>query len=251
MEWLAQLLANAQPLKLAGVSLALARGGRSLTSLGAQAVGPFVPPAIWRALRKMTGRIEDSLAMSAVSRARVSAREEGSNGLGFDRADRPVGKPFEARLWALRRADGGNAYKGVLGEWGLSVRDPTADRRIIEYCLAVPPEEFVRGGTTRSLARRAFADRLPPEVAGFALRGYQSADWYEAMDLARPEIEQEVAAIARCPQAAEALELAWVDEAVADWPGDWSQPATRDRYRLGLLRALSAGHFMRKVKGTN
>lgn len=244
LEWLAQLLTSGQLLKLAGISLALARRGRSLTSLGAHAVGPFVPPAIWRALRKMTGRVEDTLAMSAVSRTRAES-------LKLDHAGRPAGKPFETRLWALRRADGGNAYKGVLGEWGLSVRDPTADRRIIEYCLAAPPEEFVRDGVARSLARRAFADRLPPEVAGSALRGYQSADWYEAMDLARPEIEQEVAAIARCPEAAEALELAWVDEALADWPSDWSQAATRDRYRLGLLRGLSAGHFMRKVKGTN
>jgi asparagine synthase (glutamine-hydrolysing) len=244
LEWLAQLLANGQLLKLAEVSLALARKGGPLRSLGAHAVGPFVPPAIWRAVRKMTGRVEDGLAMSAVSRARAAAFE-------LDYVDRPVGKPFEARLWALGRADGGNAYKGVLGEWGLSVRDPTADRRIIEYCLAAPLEEFVRDGMTRSLARRAFADRLPPEVARFALRGYQSADWYEAVDLARPEIEQEVAAIARCPQAAEALELAWVDEALANWPSDWSQAATRDRYRLGLLRGLCAGHFMRKVKGTN
>jgi asparagine synthase (glutamine-hydrolysing) len=251
LEWLAQLLTNGQLLKLAQVSLALARGGRSLTSLGADAAGPFIPPIIWRALRKMTGRIEDSLAMSAVSRARAASLKEESKRHGYDGAGRPLGQAFEARLRALRRADGGNAYKGVLGEWGLSVRDPTADRRIIEYCLAVPPEEFVRGGMTRSLARRAFADRLPPEVAGFALRGYQSADWYEAMDLARSEIEQEVAAIARCPEAADALELAWVDGALADWPSDWSGAAIRDRYRLGLLRAASAGHFMRKVKGTN
>ena len=60
--------------------------------------------------------------------------------------------------------DRGNFNKGVLATHGLDVRDPTADRRVLEYCLAIPPEQFILGGVPRSLARRAFADRLPAAV---------------------------------------------------------------------------------------
>ena len=251
LEWLPQLLTGGRLLKLAEIGFDLARKGTPLRLLGAHALGPFISPGAWRVLRRMHGKVEDALAMSAVSRTRTAERERESKRRRIDLADRTLGDPFEARLSALRRADGGNAYKGVLAEWGLSVRDPTADRRVIEYCLAVPAEESVRGGVPRSLARRAFADRLPPEVTGFRLRGYQSADWYEALDRARPEIEEEVAAISRCAEAAEALDMDWLKETLASWPSDWSRDGVRDRYRLGLLRGISAGHFMRKVKGTN
>src|SRR3546814_16888133 len=54
--------------------------------------------------------------------------------------------PYETRIWAYSRADGGNSIKGILAEYGLSIRDPTSDKRVIEYCLAVPVEEFIRGG---------------------------------------------------------------------------------------------------------
>jgi asparagine synthase (glutamine-hydrolysing) len=192
------------------------------------------------------------MSYSAVSRARLAELQLRSRARGFDLAGRPRRDPYEARLWAFSQIDGGNAYKGVLAEWGLSVRDPTGDKRVIEYCLATPVEEFVRGGVPRSLARRAFADRLPKEVTAWRLRGYQSADWYEALDKARPEIEREVALIAQCAGAADALDIGWLKEAVSSWPEHgWERQETASRYRLGLLRGISAGHFMRKVRGTS
>ena len=156
------------------------------------------------------------------------------------------------RMREFASADGGNPYKGVLAEYGISVRDPTGDRRVIEYTLATPVEEFIRGGIPRSLARRAFADRLPPEVATFRQRGYQSADWHEALDRARPEIEQEIESIMRCDGVADAVDFGWLKDCVDSWPEDgWDQFQIRDRYRLGLLRGISAGHFIRRVRGTN
>jgi asparagine synthase (glutamine-hydrolysing) len=81
--------------------------------------------------------------------------------------------------------DQGNYNKGVLGGWGVDMRDPSADRRLVEFCLSVPPEQFLAGGVPRSLARRAFADRLPPEVLRERRKGYQAADWFEGMSVSR------------------------------------------------------------------
>ena len=132
------------------------------------------------------------------------------------------------------------------------MRDPTGDKRVIEYCLAVPFGEYLRGGVPRSLARRAFSDRLPGEVTGARKRGYQSADWYEAMDRARPDIEQEIEAIASCPGTGEALDVAWLMEALRTWPNNsWDGDQVRARFRFGLLGGIAAGHFMRKVRGMN
>ena len=192
------------------------------------------------------------MSYSAVSLAEFGELRRKSTARAFDVAGRPRRDPYENRLWAYSQADGGNSYKGVLAEYGLSIRDPTGDKRVIEYSLAVPVEEFSRGGVPRSLARRAFADRLPQQVAASRVRGYQAADWHEGLDRARAEVEREIGSISRCSDVAAALDISWLRDAVDSWPDDgWDRFEVRDRYRLGLLRGISAGHFMRKVRGTN
>jgi asparagine synthase (glutamine-hydrolysing) len=251
-ELLALLLSQGRLLKVAQASSALIRNGMSPLTVANHLLGPFTPRFLWNSVRRMTGRTAGIISFAAFNRAQLEQVEEKSAERGWDLAERPRRDPFESRVWALRRADGGNAYKGVLAEWGLSVRDPTADRRVIEYCLTVPFEEFSRGGVLRSLARRAFSDRLPGEVAWLRTRGYQSADWYEALNSARSGIEEELSSIFRCAQAGDALDLGWLQECLDNWPTDgWEREDVRSKYRLGLLRGISAGHFMRKVKGIN
>jgi asparagine synthase (glutamine-hydrolysing) len=190
--------------------------------------------------------------LSASSRQHAGRLRRLSVERKWDWALRPQRDPMELRINEYRTTDGGNAYKGVLAEWGLSIRDPMTDRRLIEFSLSVPYDQFLRGGVSRSLARRAFRDRIPPEVANSSQRGYQSADWYEALDRARPQIEGEMAAIMRCEEASEALDFEWLQECVDNWPSEgWERDDIRRKYRLGLLRGMSAGHFIRKVKGTN
>jgi asparagine synthase (glutamine-hydrolysing) len=252
LELLPFLLSQGRLLTLARHAFQLARNGVPLLALGAQTAGHFVPGPLWHALRRLGGRSVGTKSYSAVSLAQIAELQRKSKARAFDMTGRPRKDPYETRLWAISQADGGNSYKGVLAEWGLSVRDPTADKRVIEFCLATPFEEFVRGGVPRSLARRAFADRLPREVATSQLRGYQAADWHEALDRDRAGIEREVAAIIRCAGAADALDIKWLTDALSAWPEDgWDQYEVRNRYRSGLLRGISAGYFMRKVRGTN
>ena len=253
LECLPSLLSQGRLSTLVGLITDLKRNGMPLVSIGARTLSPFVPPPVWRTVRRFTGRSPGLMSYSSANRAQKTDLKKKSAERAHELAERHPKNPHDARVWALTSADsGGNAYKGVLAEWGLSVRDPTADRRVIEYCLKVPPQEFIRGGIPRSLARRAFADRLPDSVASSRLRGYQSADWYEALDKARPEVEAELAAIMRCAEAGDALDFDWLKETLESWPSDgWNDEVVRYRYRLGLLRGISAGHFMRKVKGTN
>jgi asparagine synthase (glutamine-hydrolysing) len=42
---------------------------------------------------------------------------------------------------------------------------PYLDRDLVEFCLGVPSDQFVRRGETRSLHRRALAGLLPPRIA--------------------------------------------------------------------------------------
>ena len=48
--------------------------------------------------------------------------------------------------------------------FSLEYRYPFYDRRVVEFCLALPPEQKIRYGYTRSIVRRALAAYLPVEV---------------------------------------------------------------------------------------
>src|SRR5450759_971395 len=55
-----------------------------------------------------------------------------------------------------------------------------------------------------------------------------------------------------CPPAARLLDLARRRRLADDWPqGGWERQSVRENYRLALLRGVSAGHFLRRVAGTN
>lgn len=55
------------------------------------------------------------------------------------------------------------ADKGASG-FSLEARYPFYDRRLMEFCLALPPEQKLNQGWTRIILRRAMTDILPPEV---------------------------------------------------------------------------------------
>lgn len=75
----------------------------------------------------------------------------------------------------------------------LVLRDPTMDKRIIEFCLSVPESQYVQNGIERFLLRRAMAGVLPDKVRmNEEVRGRQSADWTQRMQYCWPEVASEI-----------------------------------------------------------
>lgn len=83
------------------------------------------------------------------------------------------------------------------GAYGLEVRDPTQDRRLIELCLAIPESQYQRQGVDRWLIRRAMQGYLPDAVRLNTRRGLQAADLGERVLASRNEVE---AALSRLSQ---------------------------------------------------
>ncbi|MGH7194119.1 MAG: asparagine synthase-related protein, partial [Candidatus Saccharimonadales bacterium] len=172
---------------------------------------------------------------------------------GLDLSYRPRPDGFEARLWVLRRIDMGNANKGLLGGWGIDQRDPTIDRRLLEFCLSVPDEQCMVNGVLKALTRLAFADRLPAEVLAYRSKGYQAVDWHEGLAASRGALREELDRLENCGPAATAIDLARLRKITEDWPqgANWNSEKVMSTYRLALLRAVSVGHFVRRASGSN
>ena len=218
-------------------------------------LGPWVPGPFWlwlnRVLRDADYDLQNYTALrpdrlDELNLPRIAKERD------LDFSYRPWSDGFDMRLWVLRRVDVGNYWKGNLGGWGIDVRDPTADRRLIEFCLSVPTEQYVANGLPRALARGAFADRLPRPLIEQRRKGYQAADWHESLTAVRDRLGAELEQLERCDPATRSLDLARLRRLVENWPtGGWERDEVMFPYRLALMRGLSAGHFLRRASRSN
>ena len=224
-------------------------------SVLARSLGPWSPAWFWKLARRINDASEHDLyaySMIRPSRVQELDLEARAKARHQDLAYRPWKDGYHVRMHALRRGDRGCVQKGILAGWGIDTRDPTADRRLVEFCLATPTDQFMRDGTPRALSRRALADRLPAAVLDAPLKGYQAADWHEGMTAARDEIAAEVERLAACAPASAALATERMQQLMRDWPqSGWNNHEVAEPYRLALLRGLSAGHFLRRTTGSN
>jgi len=256
LEYLPELAARGRWLRLAreGRGLVKTQGFRWRGVLAA-GLGPWMPERLWTGLHRLGGRTPQQLALHSAIRAEHHAALDlaaRAREAALDTSYRPRRDGFEARLWILRRTDPGNYLKGFLGGWGVDMRDPTADRRLIELCLSLPMEAFLAAGEPRALARRVLADRLPAAVLSARGSGLQAADWHESLAASRGALREEIARLAQVPAAAEALDLERMRRMIEDWPADgWHRPEVSTPYRFALLRGAVTGHFLRKVSRSN
>jgi asparagine synthase (glutamine-hydrolysing) len=215
-------------------------------------VAPLLPRPGWRLVERLRGRSRRLTDHSAIRAGVAATLEAEASARHHDWTYQPRHDPFEQRLWALRRVDNGNYNKGAVAGWGIDLRDPTADRRLVELCLSIPPAAFFADGVPRALARRMLADRLPPAVCRNDRKGYQAADWYEGLTAGRGELRAELGRAANVPLAADLIDLARLEQLQDAWPdAGWETTEVIDRYRFMLLRGAAAAHFIRRASRSN
>lgn len=59
---------------------------------------------------------------------------------------------------------------------GVLLRDPTKDKRVLEFCASLPYEYYCRRGTDRRMVKDYLRPIMPEHVMGFSRQGMQSAD---------------------------------------------------------------------------
>jgi asparagine synthase (glutamine-hydrolysing) len=249
---LSAMLASGRLGSLAREAWSLKRNGMPLRRIAARTLGPFISRSMWEGIYRLRGRNLDLAEYTPLNRdcAKVLTRE--AEAQGRTNSTRPSRDGFAQRKSALLRCDDGNYAKGYLGGWGIDLRDPTSDRRLVELCLSIPPEQYLRDGQTRALARRAFADRLPPIILRERRAGYQGADWHRGLLSGWALAQDHAQRIAELPAAAAIIDTRRLQSLLgAEQDFDWNSEETESRYRLALLRGISGGHFLRRATGTN
>ena len=114
---------------------------------------------------------------------------------------------------------------------GLDLRHPFYDRRLIEYCVALPGSYKLHDGWTRAVQRAALADYLPASVQARTDKGGVGPGFYGLI------ASQEWAEIGRFQSGGQLNDLvdgAAVRKAYTDASHDQSSPAAAQLF--GLLR---------------
>ena len=218
-------------------------------------LSPLVPNFIWRWRESARGRVFRLTEYSAVNPvwSKQMGTEQRAKKAGVDTSYQPAWQGRCQRIQSIYMQDKGD-YNALANTYGLEVRDPTADLRLIEFCLAVPESQYLGGGQTKWLLRRLMKNILPTEILDVKTRGLQTADWYEQIDRSIPQIREELEKLKAHGSAGGYLDIESLEKSLDQWPppeNAWGLQATELRYRIKMLRGISVGNFIRYAEEEN
>ncbi|WCM28756.1 asparagine synthase-related protein [Sphingomonas sp. QA11] len=251
-------LARGRWLRLAR-ELNAVRGDRSLArTFASQALLPFMPDALYRrwAGRHSAGDGDalDSWCPLDPDYAREMAVQDRAREMGHDVSFRALRSSRAYRIagFGNSMSEFGDIRQGLDLIHGIPSRDPTAYRPLVELCIGIPDDQYLRGGRNRWLARRMLRGRIPDMVLNETRRGRQAADWSVRIARDRDALIDELAALAKNPAMARRLDLPKLRTALENWTPD--SAGNRDSINLiqhALPRAITAARFIRFVEGSN
>lgn len=220
-------------------------------------VAPIVPPTLFRRYKewRRSGRPpwDTYSAVHPDFAARSGIRERAAREhLGFDLAPLRIGR--QAQIRALHSfADTADRFAQVRAIFGIDIRTPAFDRRLVEFCVGLPQSQYLRDGQDRWLIRRAMKGRLPHSVLSNRDNGVQAADWYPRLTREREHLIAEVNRLKQNSTVAAVIDLDKLNAILDSWPSE--EPAeygsASHPMRMALPHALSAARFIEKFEGRN
>jgi asparagine synthase (glutamine-hydrolysing) len=174
-----------------------------LRGVARRRVRDAVPGRIWPAIARR--RLDPQWYRSSAIRPELASRLD----LASRRSEDPVQlprSPLDQRFAILMPGHTtiGAVHAALGAPFGLDVRDPTADIRLLSFVLSVPDWVFTdpATGTDRWLIRAAMTDRLPGEVRLNRRRGRQASDLVHRLRRTPVEVETTLDELGNGPAAA-------------------------------------------------
>ena len=156
--------------------------------------------------------------------------------------------PFTERTLTLIRNGtmAGPFWQSFGAFYGMEVRDPTADVRLLEFCAGLPGELDTFGGGTRMLIRRSMAGVLPDSVRWNTIRGAQAADTVFRLMDRREDVEREISRLQSAQAVTRYIDTAGMRRA---WDAVAQSPAENHLLPHSILRAINTAYFLLAIAG--
>jgi asparagine synthase (glutamine-hydrolysing) len=219
-------------------------------------IAPFVPAPVfrwykqWRREGKPPWHVYSLIHPEFAAQSGVMARTAREH-MPFDRP------PPRDNRWA--RVEDFQCYC-EMADWfaklragfGIDIRTPAFDRRVVEFCIGIPEDQYLRKGCDRWLIRRTMEGRLPDAVLYKTKRGGQAVDWYQRLTRERDRITEKVKILAANDDVASMLDLRRLASILDVWPEHEPPYASlQEADLLAVPAALGVAYFIENVTGTN
>lgn len=239
------LMRDGRWLKAFQESFALARTSRQNTTIARQiwrsTLAPFAPDIVQRWKTKLhAGSSAFEWGHQSPIEPSIKARIRTEEGARRRKQMASMSSWQLRQEWFRERQSALQATGLVRALHGFEVRDPMADRRLLEFCFSLPDSLYLQGGVTRLLARRVTADRLPGEVVNNRKRGMQCPEYLHRMSMMRPFLGERLEELEASPLARRLLDLKRMKALLSNWP---DRPASPEHLTL-LHRGLHFGAFL-------
>jgi asparagine synthase (glutamine-hydrolysing) len=220
----------------------------------ARGVLATLPPALWRVAYRLNSKNDMPIADPPWSSYSLIRPEFAQEQKVMERA-RALGHDFTFRSNSGGRTKAltlvnqpADTVRCCEASFGVQVRTPADDARVIDFCLSIPEEQCCRDGVTRWLIRRAMRGVLPESILHGTRRGYQAADWFQRLIRFRPRVIDEIRLLETCEEARHCLDLPRLRQIVETLPEDPSESPRREQLRGFVEGALTAGMFLRWIE---
>jgi len=222
------------------------QAGQGLLSIGSRVLGPVLPTFARNQITLLRGRSINIAAQATGARPEF-LYAHGHTPQDFPRGGRIIDGKACRILW-LGMTDLGMYVSAGQRLFCVEQSNPTSDRRVMDFCLSVPEEQYCLGGRERSLIRDAMAGKLPDKVRLERRKGLQAADFFPHLTLERDEIERELDRMQQSELISRAIDLPALKKLTARWPANISDTREWFDYCLKLTRAISIGRFVRRIE---
>ena len=230
---------------------------RSLAhKLIALSIMPLGPAPLRRAVRRFRhpGRssmneLAGMLAPAAQTAARARAIERGAL---LELEYPPSRRRQIAFEYAWRDAEGAEVIQGFEQVYGIRQRDVPAYRPLIEFCLGLPTDQFVRDGEERWLAKRLARGRMPEAQRLNPRYGQHNVDWHARMTPRLATLRGEAQRIQARADLHQLVDSEQMMAKLLDWPAQTPLAPEEWMPRAAAVpRALLTARFIDFVAGRN
>jgi asparagine synthase (glutamine-hydrolysing) len=223
-----------------------------------KAVMPLLPRGLWERINRLRhGAAEDPfdswcpMDRDYAEQMNVSAR---ATAVGFDPLFRPpaLSREWRAKVLTMAGGEGTDTMLAMEIIHGIPSRDPTSYRPLVEFCVGIPDDQYLRNGVRRWLAKRMLAGKVPEMVLQETRRGRQAADWHLRLSRQREELIEEIDWLMEDPTISVRLNLSALRQALVDFPDQTpTDKTTIARLKLAVSRGLTTARFIRYLEGRN
>lgn len=145
-----------------------------------------------------------------------------------------------------------DVYQAFEQMYGVPLRDPTAYRPFVEYCVGLPTRMFMRDGETRWLARRLAKGIMPENQRVNVLEGWWDADWHIRIGRRRKEFLAELNRLQNDERICRMLDFPRLRAALENWPKETEiDPQKSHGAQVAVPTALLIARFIGYVEGRN